>query len=293
MKSFENISNSTEAVTGGRQRPLIVISPFTRCLLLLTVTLFVWACAEVPLTHRQGLRLVPESELLTLSFQQYDQVLKQSKLSSDQSKTHMVRTVGEKVARSAEAFLRESGHEDAIKGYHWEFNLIEDDKTVNAWCMPGGKVAVYTGILPYTQGETGLAVVLGHEIAHALAEHGNERMSQALLANMGGMALSVALSQKPSETQDLFMAVFGVGVTVGALLPYSRLHESEADRIGLTLMARAGYDPREAIPFWERMSKASKAKAPEFLSTHPAPESRIENLKNYLPEALPYYQRKR
>jgi predicted Zn-dependent protease len=236
---------------------------------------------------------VPESELLTLSFQEYDQVLKKSKLSSDRGKTLMVKTVGEKVARSAEAFLRDSGRSETIKNYHWEFNLIEDDKTVNAWCMPGGKVAVYTGILPYTQDETGLAVVLGHEIGHAIAEHGNERMSQTLLANMGGMALSVALSEKPKETHDLFMAVFGTGVTVGALLPYSRLHESEADRIGLMLMARAGYDPRESIPFWERMSKERKAGTPEFLSTHPAPESRIENLKSYLPEALPYYRKKR
>jgi len=289
----ESFSDGKWVATGLRQTPPTVILTFVRCLLLLPVALLVWGCSEVPITHREGLHLVPESELLTLSFQEYDQVLKKSKLSADQGKTHMVRAVGEKVARSAESFLRDSGQSAAVKNYHWEFNLIEDDKTVNAWCMPGGKVAVYTGILPYTQDETGLAVVLGHEIGHAIAEHGNERMSQALLANMGGMALSVALSEKPSETRDLFMTVFGVGVTVGALLPYSRLHESEADRIGLMLMARAGYDPREAIPFWERMSKGSKAKTPEFLSTHPAPESRIENLRNYLPEALPYYQKRR
>jgi len=293
MKRLIEISNGKRFATDWKQRRLVKVLHLKSFLLLVLVAFIAQDCAEVPLTNRHGLRLVPESELLTLSFQQYDQVLKKSQLSSDQGKTHMVRTVGERVARSAEAFLRESGHEDAVESYHWEFNLIEDDKTVNAWCMPGGKVAVYTGILPYTQGETGLAVVLGHEIAHALAEHGNERMSQALLANMGGMALSVALSQKPSETKDLYMAVFGAGVTVGALLPYSRLHESEADRIGLMLMARAGYDPRESIPFWERMSKASKAKVPEFLSTHPAPESRIENIKNYLPEALPYYQKRR
>jgi predicted Zn-dependent protease len=293
MRSFENISRVKRAITSRGKGPSTGIPHFISCLLIALMTFFVQGCAEVPITHREGLHLVPESELLTLSFQEYDQVLKKSKLSTDQAKTHMVRTVGEKVARSAESFLRDSGQADTIKNYHWEFNLIDDDKTVNAWCMPGGKVAVYTGILPYTQGEAGLAVVLGHEIGHAIAEHGNERMSQALLANMGGMALSAALSQKPSETRDLFMAVFGVGVTVGALLPYSRLHESEADRIGLMLMARAGYDPREAIPFWERMSKGSTARPPEFLSTHPAPESRIENLKNYLPEALPYYQKRR
>ncbi len=293
MEQLGEISDCNGAIACRRIRSLTVISLSTRCLLLLALALFVWGCAEVPITHREGLHLVPESELLTLSFQEYDQVLKKSKVSSDQGKAHMVRTVGEKVARSAESFLKDSGQSGILKNYHWEFNLIEDDKTVNAWCMPGGKVAVYTGILPYTQDETGLAVVLGHEIGHAIAEHGNERMSQALLANMGGVALSVALSEQPKETHDLFMAVFGAGVTVGALLPYSRLHEGEADRIGLMLMARAGYDPREAIPFWERMSKAGKAKSPEFLSTHPASESRIENLKNHLPEALQYYQKKR
>jgi predicted Zn-dependent protease len=293
MKCFAQILNGHWTGTSRRHRTLPEILCFVPSLLLAVVALSVGGCAEVPITHREGLHLVPESELLTLSLQQYDQVIKESKLSSDQVKTRMVKKVGEKIARSAEAFLKESGQSGKIKTYHWEFNLIEDDKTVNAWCMPGGKVAVYTGILPYTRDETGLAVVLGHEIGHALADHGNERMSQVLLANMGGMALSVALSQEPGATHDLFMAAFGAGVTVGALLPYSRLHESEADRIGLVLMARAGYDPREAIPFWERMSKASKTRPPEFLSTHPAPESRIENLKNYLPEALAYYQKSR
>ncbi|MBP1741142.1 MAG: zn-dependent protease with chaperone function [Deltaproteobacteria bacterium] len=293
MEQFRKISDRKEIVTGRRQGLSSKVLHLLFCLILVPAALFFGSCAEVPITHREGLHLVPESQLLTLSFQQYEQVLKTSKLSSNQNKTHMVRTVGEKVAKSAEAFLKDSGGSDKTKDYHWEFNLIEDDKTVNAWCMPGGKVGVYTGILPYAQDENGLAVILGHEIGHAIADHGNERMSQALLAEMGGMALSAALSQKPRETQDLFMAVFGVGVSVGALLPYSRLHESEADRIGLMLMARAGYDPRESIPFWERMSKERKAAPPEFLSTHPAPESRIENLKSYIPEALPYYKKGR
>ena len=293
MKILKEVPYRLKVVTGRRQRISIAVSHLLFGLLLFPSALFFGSCAEVPITHREGLHMVSESQLLTLSFQQYEQVLKTSKLSSDQNKIHMVRTVGEKIAKSAEAFLKDSGGSDKIKEYHWEFNLIEDDKTVNAWCMPGGKVGVYTGILPYAQNEAGLAVVLGHEIGHALADHGNERMSQALLAEMGGMALSVALSQKPRETQDLFMSVFGVGVSVGALLPYSRLHESEADRIGLMLMARAGYDPRESIPFWERMSKERKAGTPEFLSTHPAPESRIENLRNYIPEALPYYKKGR
>ena len=259
---------------------------------IITVILFLFvACAEVPITHRKGLHLVPQSELLTLSLREYDQVLKKSKLSTDQKKVKMVRSVGERIARASEAFLRDSGRESQIQGYKWEFNLIEDDKMVNAWAMPGGKVAVYTGILPITRDETGLAVVMGHEVAHAMADHGNERMSQGLLASMGGIALSVALSKKPQQTRELFMTAFGVGATVGLLLPYSRLHESEADRIGLMLMARAGYDPKEAVPFWERMNKKEGPRPPEFLSTHPAPASRIANLKTYLPEALPYYQK--
>jgi predicted Zn-dependent protease len=249
-------------------------------------------CAEVPITPRSALHLVPESELLSMSLQQYDDVLKKNKLSTNTREVEMVRRVGNRIAKAAEAFLAETGEQDKIKNYHWEFNLIQDDKTVNAWVMPGGKAAVYTGILPYTQNETGLAVVLGHEVGHALADHGNERMSQALLANMGGIALSVALSQRPQQTQQLFMAVYGVGANIGFILPYSRLQESEADRIGLTLMARAGYDPREAIPFWERMRKQEgKSSPPEFLSTHPAPETRIADIKKYLPEALPYYER--
>ena len=249
-------------------------------------------CAEVPITQRKGLHLVSETELLSMSFQQYDDVLKKSKLSTDTRKVEMVRRVGIRIAKSAETFLTETGQQDKIKNYKWEFNLIEEDKTVNAWVMPGGKAAVYTGILPFTQNETGLAVVLGHEVAHALADHGNERMSEALVANTGGMALSVALSQRPQQTQQLFMKVYGVGANVGFLLPYSRLHESEADRIGLTLMARAGYDPREAIAFWQRMSKQEGQRPPQLLSTHPAPETRVADIKKYLPEALPYFDKR-
>ncbi len=264
---------------------------YSRYLFFMLLLFYVVACAEIPITHRKSLRLVPESELLTMSLQQYSEVLKKSKLSTDQQKVKMVRNVGFKIAKAAEAFLAEAGQSANIKNYQWDFNLIEDDKTVNAWVMPGGKAAVYTGILPYTQNETGLAVVLGHEVAHALADHGNERMSDALVAQMGGMALSMALSSQPQQTQQLFMTVYGAGANVGFLLPYSRLHESEADRIGLTLMARAGYDPREAIPFWERMGKQEGQRPPQFLSTHPAPETRIADIKKYLPEALPYFEK--
>ena len=258
---------------------------------LLIIFSFLMTCAEVPITHRHSLQLLPESELATLSLQEYDKVLKDSKLSTDRQQVEMVRRVGFKIAGAAELFLIEAGEKSQIKNLNWEFNLIEDDKTVNAWVMPGGKAAVYTGILKYTRDETGLAVVLGHEVGHAIAGHGNERMSQGLLAQMGSVALSVALSQNSPATRDLFMQAYGAGASVGLLLPYSRLQESEADRIGLTLMARAGYDPRQAVPFWERMSKQEgKSRPPEFLSTHPAPESRIADIKKYIPEAMAYYK---
>jgi predicted Zn-dependent protease len=261
---------------------LVIVSIL--CLLLAT-------CATVPLTERKSLNLIPDSELLSLSNQQYAQTLKQSKLSTDQEKVQAVTRVGKRIAAAAEDFLRERKAEEKIKNYKWEYSVIEDSKTANAWCMPGGKMAVYTGIFPYTRNDAGLAVVLGHEVAHAIAEHGNERMSEALIAQLGGVALSVALAKQPGETRDLYLAAYGVTTNVGVLLPYSRLHESEADRIGLTLMAKAGYDPHEAIRFWQQMSEQGGSRPPTLLSTHPAPESRIEKIKTYIPEAMRYYKK--
>jgi len=167
-----------------------------------------------------------------------------------------------------------------------------EDKEVNAWCMPGGKVVVYSGILPVTQGEAGLAVVMAHEIAHAVAEHGNERMSQGLLAQFGGMALSEALSARPEATQNLWMTAYGVGAQYGAMLPYSRLQENEADHLGLIFMAMAGYDPNEAVTLWQRMATQKGGTAPpEFLSTHPSDAARIENIRRLIPEAMRYYKK--
>ena len=257
---------------------------------LIGTLVLLFACATVPLTERRSLRLLPDSELLSLSLQQYSEVLKKSKLSNDPVRTHRVKRVGENIARASEEFLRESKLESDIKNYKWEFNLIEDDKVVNAWCMPGGKVAVYTGILPLTRDDTGLAVVMGHEVAHAMAKHGNERMSEALLVQLGGASLSLALSKEPALTQQIFMGVYGAGAQMGIMLPYSRLHESEADRIGLVLMSKAGYDPREAVPFWQRMNEKGGSRPPEFLSTHPAPETRIKDIKSHIPEAMKYYK---
>lgn len=248
------------------------------------------ACATVPVTGRKSLNILPDSELVSMSLDQYNDVLKKSKLSHDPVKVQMVKRVGERIAKATENFFREEGMESEISNYKWEFNLIDDDKTVNAWCMPGGKVAVYTGILPVTEDDTGLAVVMGHEIAHAIAKHGNERMSQGLLAQLGAVGLSAALSTHPGPTSQIFTAAYGVGANVGLLLPYSRLQESEADHIGLILMAKAGYDPRQAIPFWQRMNKKGGERPPEFLSTHPAPESRINDIQAEIPEAMRYYE---
>jgi predicted Zn-dependent protease len=178
----------------------------------------------------------------------------------------------------------------ALGGFVWEFNLVENEE-VNAWCMPGGKVVVYSGILPVTQNATGLAVVMGHEIAHAVAKHSNERMSQALIAQLGGQTLSAALQNKSEQTQQIWMSLFGVGAQLGAILPYSRLQEGEADRLGLIFMAMAGYDPNAAIAFWQRMSENAGAKPPEFLSTHPSDETRLQKIKAAIPEAMQYYKK--
>jgi predicted Zn-dependent protease len=202
----------------------------------------------------------------------------------------MVKRVGSKIKAAVESYFSQNNLAGELAGYKWEFTLIEDSQ-VNAFCMPGGKVVVYTGILPVTKTETCLAVVLGHEIAHAVARHGDERMSQEMLSQMGSTALEQALSKKSSETKALWMSAFGIGSQIGVLLPYSRLHESEADRLGLIFMAMAGYDPNEAIPFWQRMAASAKGKTAEFLSTHPSDATRISDIKKELPEALKYYRK--
>ena len=261
-------------------------------LIVLAIAAFVSVgCSTVPITGRKQLDLVPNSTMLATSFQEYDKFLEEHKLSTNQEETQMVKRVGTRIEKAVEQYFKEKGLSDQLEGYAWEFNLVED-KEANAWCMPGGKVVVYTGILPITKNEAGLATVMGHEIAHAVARHGNERMSQALLAQMGGMALAVALDQNPSETSQLWLAVYGVGTQVGILLPYSRLQESEADHLGLIFMAMAGYDPHQAVDFWQRMAKMKEGQAPpEFLSTHPSDEARIKKIEEFLPEAMKYYRK--
>lgn len=255
------------------------------------VLIIINSCSTVPVTGRKQVSLLPESQMVGMALTNYDEFIKTHKISADAVKTASVKRAGNNISVAVNEFLKSKGKEKLVKNYAWEFNLIED-KTPNAWCMPGGKVVVYTGILPYTITESGLAVVMGHEIAHAVAKHGNERMSQGLLIQFGGMALDAALKEKPEATKSLFLQAYGVGSQVGVLLPYSRLHESEADKLGLIFMAMAGYDPNEAVLFWERMSKAGGQKPPEILSTHPSDETRIQDLKVFLPEAMKYYKKK-
>jgi predicted Zn-dependent protease len=261
----------------------------TICALIFSISLL-QSCSTVPITGRQQLNIVPASQMMSMSFQQYDDFLKTNKLSSDSKQTSLVKSVGLKIQKAVEVYFEQKGMSAELNGYAWEFNLVES-KEVNAWCMPGGKVVVYSGILPVTKDETGLAVVMGHEIAHAIAEHGSERMSQGLIAEMGGMALATALQEKPEQTQMIWMTAFGLGSQVGVMLPFSRLHESEADHLGLIFMAMAGYNPEKAVAFWERMGSLKGGQSPpEFLSTHPSDGTRIANIKALLPEAMTYYK---
>jgi predicted Zn-dependent protease len=264
-----------------RTLKLVVLSGL--CLLLSS-------CTEVAITGRQQFNLVPDSVMHSMSYQSYGEFLSESKLSTNSAQTMMVRRVGARIQKAVEQYCAENNLADRLEGYEWEFNLIED-KSRNAWCMPGGKVVIYTGILHVTQDEPGLAVVMGHEIAHAIARHGAERMTQGLIVELGGIALSEALASSPEKTQSLFMRSYGIGTQYGVLLPYSRTHEKEADHLGLIFMAMAGYNPNEAVAFWQRMAAAKEGpEPPEILSTHPADSSRIKNIKKLIPEAMKYYK---
>ncbi|HSW53509.1 MAG TPA: M48 family metallopeptidase [Ignavibacteriaceae bacterium] len=258
-------------------------------IILLAITFYY--CSTVPITGRSQLHLISSADLNALSFQQYSEFLQQNKLSTDAQSTNMVKTVGSNIKSAVEIYFKQQNLSKELNGYEWEFNLIESPEA-NAWCMPGGKVVVYSGILPITQNQTGLAVVMGHEIAHAIAQHGGERMSQGLMQQLGGVALSVAIQNEPQTTQNIFMTAYGLGSTVGVILPFSRTQESEADRLGLIFMAMAGYNPSAALDFWTRMSQSkSGGSPPEFLSTHPSDQTRIANLKKYMPEAMEYYKK--
>ncbi|HRP00929.1 MAG TPA: M48 family metallopeptidase [Flavobacteriales bacterium] len=260
-----------------------------RVLAVLAAVLAVIACNKVPITGRSQMNLVGEPEMIAMAATQYTQFLGQTPpLPDSDARVRQVRGVGRKLADAATQYLTENRAADRVAGFTWDFNVVNDN-TVNAWCMPGGKVVVYTGILPITQDETGLAVVMGHEIAHAIARHGNERMSQAIALQGAGMTLEVLTAQKPGVTRDIFLQSVGIGSQLG-MLAYSRKHETEADKMGLVFMALAGYDPREAPKFWQRMSQIGGQAPPELLSTHPSDETRMRDLEAYMPEALKYYK---
>lgn len=250
------------------------------------------ACSTNPVTGRRQFKLVPESQLQGMANQQYREFLSTNRVVSPSADrdAEMVRRVGQRLATSITNYYKAQKQGSILEGYKWEFNLV-NDKAANAWAMPGGKIVVYTGLLSITQNEAALANVLGHEISHALFQHGNERMSQGLAAQGLGTGLSLALANKPAATQNLFQQAFGVTTQLGVLLPFSRKHELEADRYGMRWAAMAGYNPREAIALWQRMEKMSNGqKPPEFASTHPSEGRRIQELQRYLPEALKYYK---
>lgn len=239
------------------------------------------ACETVPLTGRQQLQLLSEREEVSMGFDAYREVLKKEKLSGNQRENEWVSRVGRRIAAA-------TGKTD----YKWEFRVIDDDKQVNAFCLSGGKVAVYTGILPIARDDAGLAAIIGHEVAHAIARHGGERVSQQMVAEGVTTAAAIALGGGDTDRTDLYAGLLGAGASVGVLLPYSRLQESEADRLGMIFMAKAGYDPHAARDLWLRMAQAGKGKAkpPEILSTHPADATRIRQIEQMLPEAMRYYR---
>lgn len=257
----------------------------------LIIALIAVSCTKNAVTGRSQFKLLPESDLQSAAVTEYQQFLSSNKVvaTSTNRDAEMVSRVGDRIRRAVESYYASKGLSKDLEGYHWEYHLV-DSKEANAWCMPGGKIVVYTGLLPYTQNEAALAVVLGHEVTHAVFQHGNERMSQALGAQAVDLGLQAALSSKPTETRNLFMAAFGAGTELGVLLPFSRKHEYEADHYGLIWAAMAGYNPQEAIPLWERMEQGGGQKSPEFLSTHPSEGNRIEQLKKWMPEAMKYYK---
>lgn len=255
--------------------------------IIILIAVVINSCSTVPIIGRKQLHLLPESQMLSLSLTNYKAFLDTTEVIKTGKEYDMVKSAGMKISRAVIKFLSDNKLQDRAANFAWEYNLVKESD-INAWCMPGGKVVFYSGIMPVCQDEQGVAVVMGHEIAHAVALHGNERMSQALVAQLGGMALDIALQSRPEETKNIFLNAYGIGTQLGVILPYSRKHEYEADKLGLIFMTMAGYDPNKAVSFWERMAKTETAKVPEFLSTHPLSEKRIEELKKAIPEMAAY-----
>ncbi len=264
----------------------------------LAIILIVSSCSKVPFSNRSQMNLLPESEMISMSLTSYGDFLKKNPPVTTGNDAMMVKNVGAKIQNGVTQYMHKNGMGDRLKGYKWEYNLVQNPE-VNAWCMPGGKVVVYSGLLTVTQNEQSLAIVMGHEIAHAVARHGNERMSQSLMAAAGGMALDLYMTQKPEQTRNIFMGLYGLGAT-GGILAYSRMQETEADKLGIVFAAMAGYDPHVAISFWERMAQQKNSGATsgleyyikKYTGTHPPDDVRIKDLKAFMPEAMKYYKAK-
>lgn len=252
------------------------------------VALLFTACATVPITGRKQMNLVSNSEVLASSLTQYQTYMSKATPIRGTQAAAMVERVGKKIAAATESYLRQNGMESELKNYNWEFNLVKDDNA-NAFCMPGGKIVVYEGLLKYVKTDDDLAVVMGHEVAHAVAKHSNERMSQQMLAQYGGTALGIALGGSSQATQAIASQVYGLGAQYGVMLPFSRKHEKEADYMGLVLMSIAGYNPQASTQFWQRMSEGGSNATPEFMSTHPSDATRISAFQKALPEVEEKY----
>lgn len=260
-----------------------------RVFTLIALALFIFSCHKVPISGRKQLNLFPESQMIGLSLTAYNDFLTANPAEpASNANTQMIQRLGKNISASVEKYLKDNGQSKRIEGFQWEFNYV-NDPTVNAWAMPGGKVVFYQGIIDVAESEDALAVVMGHEVAHAVARHGNERMSTGLSAQLGLTALNIAMEENPTMTQQIFMQAAGIGTQMG-MLRFSRNHESEADKMGLVFMAMAGYDPREAPKFWERMAAQSQGAPPEFLSTHPSHDRRVKDLTEFMPEALKYFK---
>lgn len=256
--------------------------------LLFGLIILITSCKTVPITGRKQLSLVSDGQLLPMAFQQYEGFLAQNKVSSNMTKTNQIKTIGKRISAAVDRYLRANNMAAKADAYRWEFNLVED-KTVNAWCMPGGKVVFYTGILPIAKNEDGIAAIMGHEVAHAFARHGAERMSTGMLQQAGGLAVALSTANKSPEQRQMWMQAYGIGSQLGVMLPFSRKHETEADKLGVVFMIMAGYDPKESVNVWVRMGQhAQKSGAqtpPEFLSTHPSNQTRIKQLTEWIPQA--------
>ena len=257
----------------------------------LSMLLFLAACSSVPLTGRKQMLLVSDSEVLSSSLTQYSDYMKTATKSTSKNGSAMVTRVGKKIAAATEQYLKNYGLESEIKNFSWEFNLVKDDQ-VNAFCMPGGKIVVYEGLMQLVDSDDELAVVVGHEVAHAVAKHSNERMSQQLMAQYGAQIIGQALSNKSAAVQQIGNSVYGLGAQYGVMLPFSRKHESEADYMGLVFMTMAGYNPEVAVNFWQKMSAGKSGATPEFMSTHPSDATRISDIQKYLPELEKYKTKK-